>query len=116
MCPSEDPLPGQMVIFRDGAPSYITVRERQATAPERRVGTAKAVDMRRFYFDRTTDVSGTSGTGAVAEGVQFSDGRVALRWITAGSPSSTVVYDSIDDAEAIHGHGGGTKVVWIDGG
>ena len=31
--------------------------------------------MRRFYFDRQTDVSGTSGTGAVVEGVQFGDGR-----------------------------------------
>lgn len=36
--------------------------------------------MRRFVFQRNEDVSGTSGTGIVAEGVQFTDGTVAVRW------------------------------------
>lgn len=93
-----------VVIYRDGMPYKFEVRD----------GTAQPTSMRRFYFDRNNDVSGTSGTGAVAEGVQFSDGRVALRWITGDMPSSTVIYDNIDDAQTIHGHGGGTEVVWID--
>lgn len=68
--------------------------------------------MRRFYLDRVEDESGVSGTGHVAEGVQFSDGRCAMRWRT--SLASTTVYDCIEDLEAIHGHGGKTVVVWID--
>ncbi len=68
--------------------------------------------MRRFYFDRQTDVSGMSGTGAVCEGVQFSDGSVVLRWLT--SLSSTTLYRSIEDAIAIHGHQGATNLVWVD--
>jgi hypothetical protein len=68
--------------------------------------------MRRFYFVRQTDVSGTSGTGAVCEGVWFSDGRVVIHWLTY--LSSVAIYDSIDDAIAIHGHGGETNIVWVD--
>lgn len=51
-----------------------------------------------------------SGTGLVAEGVQFSDGTVVLRW--RGEHASTVVWKSLVDAMAIHGHDGKTKVVW----
>jgi hypothetical protein len=32
-----------------------------------------------FMLRRTEDVSGLSGTGMVAEGVEFTDGRVAMR-------------------------------------
>jgi hypothetical protein len=68
--------------------------------------------MRRFYFDRQTDVSGASGTGAVVEGVMFSDGSVVIHWLTA--LSSIAIYQSIDDAIAIHGHGGATNLMWVD--
>lgn len=69
--------------------------------------------MRRFYFDRQTDVSGTSGTGAVCEGVQFSDGSVVLRWRT--SPHSSIaIYKNIEAAVYIHGHDGSTNLHWID--
>lgn len=34
--------------------------------------------MRRFELHREEDVSGVSGTGVVAEGVAFSDGRVLM--------------------------------------
>ena len=65
-----------------------------------------------FELHRTDDPSGVSGTGLVAEGIQFGDRRVAMRW---RSPfASTVVYDSIEDVEYVHGHGGTTKVVWLD--
>jgi hypothetical protein len=36
------------------------------------------------------------------EGVVFSDGRVAVRWLTAKRSTST--WDSLDDMLAIHGH------------
>jgi hypothetical protein len=66
--------------------------------------------MKTFILYRDKDVSGVSGTGAVAEGVQFGDGVVVLRW--RGEHASTVVWASIDDALAIHGHDGLTRVVW----
>lgn len=69
--------------------------------------------MRRFEFHRDVDVSGISGTGVVAEGVEFSDGTAVIRW-TAGEHHSTVVWASMDSVEAIHGHGGATRIVWID--
>lgn len=68
--------------------------------------------MRRFALDRVEDASGVSGTGVVAEGVEFSDGRVALRWRTA--VTSVAIYDSMADLVAIHGHEGRTRVVYID--
>lgn len=74
----------------------------------------KAPTVRRFRLQRDTDVTGVSGTGAVAEGVQFSDGTVAMRWLTAHR--STVLWDSIEEAEKVHGHDGKTRVVWLDGG
>ncbi len=67
--------------------------------------------MRLFTLERDEDVSGVSGTGTVAEGVEFSDGRVAMRW-QVGVPRSTVIWDSIEDAITIHGHDGRTRLVW----
>lgn len=62
---------------------------------------------------RDEDVSGVSGTGIVAEGVEFGDGTVAIRWCT--SPArSTVLWDEIDDAIKVHGHDGKTRFVWLD--
>lgn len=69
--------------------------------------------MRRFTLLRTVDLSGVSGTGAVADGVQFADGRVVLCW--TGRYRSLGVYASIEELVAIHGHGGCTVVAWIDG-
>lgn len=67
--------------------------------------------MRLFVLDRREDATGVSGTGAVAEGIQFSDGRIAMRWTT--ETASTAFYESIDDVEEIHGHGGKTQVKWV---
>ena len=71
-----------------------------------------AVLSRRFYIKRVADESGISGTGIVAEGVEFSDGTVAMRW--RSHTGSVGVYANIKCVEAIHGHGGKTVVVWID--
>lgn len=68
--------------------------------------------MRRFELHRREDVSGVSGTGVVAEGVEFKDGRVALRWF--GEHRSTVLWDGIESVEVIHGHDGRTQIVWVD--
>lgn len=69
-------------------------------------------ELRRFLLVRDHDISGVSGTGVVAEGVCFSDGTAAVRW--RGEKQSTVVWNSIDDAIAIHGHGGATRIEWLD--
>lgn len=65
-----------------------------------------------FVLRRYEDETGVSGIGVVAEGIEFSDGTVALHWMTSG-PRSTGIYNSIADVEAIHGHEGKTKVVWL---
>jgi hypothetical protein len=68
--------------------------------------------MRLFLLIRNEDVSGVSGTGIVAEGVEFSDGTVAMRWLRR--LFSVAFYGSIRDVLAIHGHGGRTQVKWLD--
>lgn len=68
--------------------------------------------MKRFYLERTTDASGVSGIGKVAEGCQFDTGWCALTWLTGKSAMSW--YSDIETLENIHGHGGWTKVVWVD--
>lgn len=67
---------------------------------------------RRFHLVRDEDETGTSGTGVVVEGIEFADGTVAIRWLTA--VTSTAIYASIADLITIHGHGGKTTVAWID--
>lgn len=68
--------------------------------------------MQRFELVRTTDVSGMSGTGVVAEGVRFWDGHVAMRWRTA--TRSTTFYTCIEHVRIIHGHDGATKIKWLE--
>jgi hypothetical protein len=58
------------------------------------------------------DVSGTSGTGVVAEGAIFTNTKVILSWLTIHK--SMAIYDSLAEMEAIHGHDGRTKIVWDD--
>ncbi|WP_208719923.1 hypothetical protein [Amycolatopsis circi] len=65
---------------------------------------------RLFTLERLDDVTGVSGVGVVAEGAQFFDGTVAVRW--AGADASTVLWPDLDTAMRVHGHGGRTRVVW----
>jgi hypothetical protein len=67
---------------------------------------------RRFWLHRHIDVSGVSGTGVIAEGVQFTDGSVALRWPSA--TPCTAVFDGVDQVQAVHGHSGSTQIRWLD--
>lgn len=70
--------------------------------------------MRRFVLQRHVDLTGVSGTGVVAEGVEFSDGVVVLHW-TSAWPSSVVHYDrGMDSVRHVHGHDGATDIVFLD--
>ena len=68
--------------------------------------------IRRFVLERQEDASGVSGTGTVAEGVVFTNGFVALTWLTP--LTSIAIYHSLDVMESVHGHAGKTKVRFID--
>lgn len=63
-------------------------------------------------MQRTQDISGISGTGYVAEGIQFHDGQVAVSWF--GQYNIMEVPGSLDTWLAVHGHEGTTTIVWID--
>lgn len=67
---------------------------------------------RLFRLQRHQDVTDVSGAGHVADGVEFADGTVVVRWL--GDYASTVVWDSLDDAMQVHGHGGATQAVFTD--
>lgn len=69
--------------------------------------------MRLFELLRNEDATGVSGTGVVAEGVEFSDGSCAMRW--RSSLASTAIYGSVDDVVAIHGHEGRTRLIYAEG-
>lgn len=64
---------------------------------------------KNFYLKRTEDESGISGTGRIAQGVVFDNGKVALTWLS-DHPSVTI-YDNLGEVRAIHGHEGKTEVV-----
>lgn len=70
--------------------------------------------VRRFHLVRDVDETGVSGTGIVAEGVarQHSGQGAALYWRTRHS--SVCFYQSMEAVEAIHGHGGKTRIVYVD--
>lgn len=80
-------------------------------ATSERIGDGRTA-VRVFWLQRDHDVSGVSGTGTVADGVLWPDGAVTIRW--RGPRPSTVNWQSLDDAEHVHGHGGATRIVWAD--
>lgn len=77
--------------------------------------------MLRFQLVRDVDVTGISGEGVVADGVEFWDGTVALRWRSVGGEHAargvrptTVLHQDVRSVEALHGHNGATVVRWLD--
>ncbi len=66
--------------------------------------------MNLFHLQRLEDETGISGIGIVAEGVQFSNGKCALVWLTEAS--SVGIYDNIELVDKIHGHNGKTIIIW----
>lgn len=65
---------------------------------------------RTFKLVRVQDETGISGTGVVAEGIEFTNGWCSLSWLTA--MHSVAVYPNARAVEAIHGHNGRTKLVF----
>lgn len=63
----------------------------------------------------------TGADVAVAEGVQFTDGTVALRWLEApaiydrarGVRPTTVIHETIFSVIALHAHDGARRIVWL---
>lgn len=68
--------------------------------------------VRRFKLERDEDETGVSGTGHIADGALFEDGTAVVRWRT--ETASTTLFDDIEDVLAVHGHGGKTRLVFID--
>lgn len=69
----------------------------------------------RFEVHRHSDPTGLSGTGVIAEGVTFDDGRALTRWngYTTGVRQIDL-WDHLDDILLVHGHGGATEIHWVD--
>ncbi|MET7776276.1 hypothetical protein ABZU94_10640 [Streptomyces mirabilis] len=69
-----------------------------------------------FLVQRDQDASGISGTGVVAEGVQFSDGWVVTHWLDQApmwEPKTDVWHHKgTQPITKVHGHGGATRIVW----
>ncbi len=66
--------------------------------------------MKTFRMVRREDATGISGTGVVAEGVEFANGACVLSWLTQFE--SLGIYPSLDELLRIHGHEGRTTVVF----
>jgi hypothetical protein len=62
-----------------------------------------------FRLDRDIDISGVSGVGTVAQGVEFDDGTTVVRWL--GSTPTTTIHANMASVEKIHGHMGYTRIV-----
>lgn len=90
--------------------SMETVHKLHAVEGFTEVRVSTDVEARPFALERTTDVSGLSGTGRVAEGVEFVDGRVVMVW--QSEQPSAALYSSIRMVERIHGHDGASRVVF----
>lgn len=97
------------LVYGVAVDAAVVVLQRQKAAS---VPVSRQSTMRRFVLERAEDLTGTSGTGMVAEGVVFSNGHVAYSWI---SPLATVTTcQSLDVVERLHGHGGRTTVRFLD--
>lgn len=67
--------------------------------------------MKAFLLIRTEDLTGVSGTGIVAEGVEWDDGSCSVRWL--GEWPTVQHHDrGIESVLHIHGHNGATRVAW----
>lgn len=70
--------------------------------------------MKRFKLNRIKDSTGVSGTGIIAAGAEFPSGRCVLEWQT--NSSSIAIYKDKDEMMSVHGHGGDTRLEWLDEG
>jgi hypothetical protein len=75
--------------------------------------------MKKFIMIRVNDIGGVSGTGHVMDGIEFSNGKVAVAWLGKGAvqASSVAVWDSFEDFMSVHvkSHPGNeTQILWED--
>lgn len=87
-------------------------KQQEVEAPKTPVPTVRKSFSRRFVLNRHHDITGTSGTGIVAEGVVFSCGKVALTWFSHYGAVNN--YDTIEVVKVLHGHDGNTRIEWLD--
>lgn len=98
---------------------YATVIAEAATAeqggpsPSPAAGRFDATASRMFEMHRKIDETGVSGTGHVADGVEFADGTCVLRWKT--STPGTTVFATREHMMKVHGHDGKTELRCADG-
>lgn len=71
-----------------------------------------ALKIKPFYLLRHEDANGISGTGVVALGSQFPNGKIVFQWVTYRS--SMEIYESMENLVEIHGHEGRTEVIFGD--
>ena len=69
--------------------------------------------IRIFYLERETDLSGVSGQGRVAVGIDL--GFVAIiKWRRRGEiPGAIGIYQGVKHIEQVHGHCGATTIEFI---
>ncbi len=70
--------------------------------------------MKTFTLERDEDETGISGTGTVAEGIEFTDGTVALKWVVGEHRSVVYWPGGMNAVDAIHGHNGKTRIVYLE--
>jgi hypothetical protein len=68
--------------------------------------------MKIFRLNRLEDIHGNSGTGIVAVGVIYPNGKVAMSWRT--DLATVVIADSITVIEELHGHNGRTQIEYLE--
>jgi hypothetical protein len=90
--------------------AHVEALGRKALPTVREKNPLTAARGRMFKLVRDDDETGISGTGVVAEGVEFSNGMCAMCWLTA--MHSVAVYPNVRQLEAIHGHNGRARVVF----
>lgn len=110
----------QAVVFEDGSAAVRTLGKGRTEllddSPDlqeryRGVSTSPRA-LRRFQLVRREDLTGCTGCGVVAQGVEFGDGSVVMRWLV--SPPSTVVRASVAEVVQVHGHEGRTELEFLD--
>lgn len=67
--------------------------------------------MKYFVLEREDDETGISGTGIIVEGIIWSDGTVAYRWLS--DVATTTIANRIQDVIFLHGHDGKTKIRYL---
>lgn len=71
---------------------------------------------RLFVLHRVDDVHGLSGEGIVGYGIEWADGKCATRFVSNDRVRHTPVsvWDRLSEVIRVHGHGGRTRVVYLN--